>query len=187
MGRNKLLMELGAETVVRRAVRAAGAAGLDPVVVVTGHERGAVEAELHDLRCRSVYNDRHAAGQHTSVRAGVAALDDDCAAAMVILADMPFVTSAMLCSVAARHAETDAPVIVSRYGGKTIAPPILYDRRLFGELTRLDRRCGRQVIERHRADAVEIQWPLEAMRDLDRPSDHASARRELAETGAAHG
>ena len=179
MGRNKLLLDLGGETVVRRAARTACAAGLDPVVVVTGHEREAVEAELHGLRCSAVHNDRHALGHHTSVGAGVAALDGGCAAAVVVLADMPFVTADMLRSVAARHAETGAPLVVSRYGGATIAPPILYDRSLFGELTRLDRHCGRGVVKRHRAAAVEVDWPLSALRDLDRPSDYAAARLEL--------
>ena len=196
MGRNKLLLTLGGETVVRRAVRTAWAAGLDPVVVVTGHERDAVEAALHGLPCRTVFNGEHARGQHTSVGAGVAALAGDsdpsaadppaaappaarCSAAIVILADMPFVTADMLRTVAERHAATGAPVVASRYGGATIAPPILYDGRLFGELTRMDRRCGRQVVQRHRADAVEVDWPEEMMRDLDRPSDYANARAEL--------
>ena len=191
MGRNKLLLELGGETVVRRAVRTALAAGLDPVVVVTGHEREAVEAELHDLPCCPVYNDEHARGQHTSIRAGVAAVDEGCTAAIVLLADMPFVTPAMLRTAAARHAESGAPLVVSRYGGDTTAPPILYGRRLFPELLRMDRRCGRQVVKRHRAEAVVVDWPLRAMRDLDRPSDYADARRELAAVGArsaaAHG
>ncbi len=201
MGRNKLLLTLGGETVVRRAVRTAWAAGLDPVVVVTGHERDAVEAALHGLPCRTVFNSEHARGQHTSVGAGVAALAGDsappkavapeanppapappadrCSAAIVILADMPFVTADMLRAVAERHAATGAPVVASRYGGEIIAPPILYDRRLFAELARMDRRCGRQVVQRHRADAVEVDWPEEMMRDLDRPSDYANARAEL--------
>ena len=196
MGRNKLLLELAGDTVVGRAVRTAGAAGLDPVVVVTGHEHEAVEAALHGLPCRTVFNSEHARGQHTSVGAGVAALAGDSAppeatpptaappearrsAAIVILADMPFVTADMLRAVAERHAATGAPVVASRYGGKTIAPPILYDGRLFGELTRMDLRCGRQVVQRHRADAVEVDWPEEMMRDLDRPSDYANARSEL--------
>ena len=194
MGRNKLLLTLDGETVVRRAARTAGAAGLDPVVVVTGHEHEAVEAALHGLPCRTVFNSEHAHGQHTSVGAGVAALAGDpdspaasaavppaahCTAAIVILADMPFVTADMLRTVAERHAATGAPVVASRYGGETIAPPILYDRCLFGELTRMDRRCGRQVVQRHRADAVEVDWPVERMRDLDRPSDYANARTEL--------
>lgn len=183
MGHNKLLLELGGETVARRAVWTACAAGLAPVVVVTGHERGAVEAEVHDMPCRTVHNEEYATGQHTSVRAGVRALDAACAAAIVILADMPFVTSAMLRSVAARHAETRALLVASRYGADATAPPILYDRRLFGELARLDRRCGRRVVKRHCTEAVAIHWPLERMRDLDCPSDYESARRELAEAG----
>ena len=46
MGRNKLLLELGGETLVRRAVRAALGAGVDEVVVVLGHEEPRVRAEL---------------------------------------------------------------------------------------------------------------------------------------------
>src|SRR5262245_63441428 len=46
MGHNKLLLELGGETVVHRAARNAIEAGLDPVVVVLGHEAERVQAEL---------------------------------------------------------------------------------------------------------------------------------------------
>ena len=38
MGENKLLFDLDGESVVRRVVRQAAAAGLDPVIVVLGHE-----------------------------------------------------------------------------------------------------------------------------------------------------
>ena len=189
MGRNKLLLELGGETVVRRAVRRAVEAGMSPVVVVTGHEREAVEAELHGIGCRSVFNAEHAAGQHTSVGAGVAGVGEDCAAAMVVLADMPFVTAAMLRAVADRYREAGAPLVLSRYGGETVAPPMLYDRSLFGELLRMDRRCGREVARRHRAEAVVLDWPAEALRDLDSPGDYERARVEVggAVPGAARG
>ena len=179
MGGNKLLLELGGETVVRRAARRAVGAGMSPVVVVTGHERGAVEAELHGIGCRSVFNTEHAVGQHTSVGAGVAAVGGGCAGAVVVLADMPFVTAAMLRAVADRYRETGAPLVLSRYGGETIAPPMLYDRRLFGELLRMDRRCGREVARRHGAAAAVVDWPAGALRDLDCPEDYELARREV--------
>lgn len=204
MGRNKLLLDLGGESVVRRAARTALEAGTSPVVVVTGHESEAVEAEVRGIGCRTVYNAAHPAGQHTSVGAGIAALEEGrggaggaggdggdgapeggrhgpgrCAAAMVVLADMPFVTARMLRALMARYRETGAPLVISRYGD-TIAPPMLYDRRLFGELAGMDRRCGRGVVRRHREEAVEVEWPTSALRDLDRPEDHARARRELA-------
>jgi molybdenum cofactor cytidylyltransferase len=41
MGENKLVLVLEGETVLARAVRRALAAGLDPVIVVLGHEANA--------------------------------------------------------------------------------------------------------------------------------------------------
>lgn len=195
MGSDKLLLELDGEAVVRRAARTASAAGLDPVVVVTGHEHEAVTAQLHGLGVTAVNNAEHAKGTHTSVAAGIAAVPDDCAAAVVVLADMPFVTPAMLREVVARygvgrHDRSRPPLVVSRYGGDVTAPPILYDRALFGELATMDSRCGRAVVRRHAHEAVLVDWPAEAARDLDRPVDYEVAREELGralEGAAAHG
>ena len=43
MGTNKMLLEVGGRTLVQRAVSTAIAAGLDPVLVVVGHERDRVQ------------------------------------------------------------------------------------------------------------------------------------------------
>ena len=187
MGANKLLLELDGEAVVRRAARTAGAARLDPIVVVTGHEHEAVAARLHDLDVSVVNNTEHAKGTHTSVAAGVTRVPGDCGAAVVVLADMPFVTPAMLREVVARYVvgrrdRSRPPLVVSRYGGEVTAPPILYDRALFGELASMDSRCGRAVVRRHLDKAVLVDWPAEAARDLDRPADYEWAREELERT-----
>jgi len=68
--------------------------------------------------------------------------------------------------------------VASRYGGSVNAPPILYDRRLFGELRRMDARCGREVVRRHLHEAIEVDWPAEAGRDLDHPEDYGRIRAE---------
>lgn len=185
MGRNKLLLEVGGEAMVARAVRTALDAGLGPVVVVTGHDRGAVEAALRGVPCRRVHNPNHARGMHMSVAAGATCLGDDHGAAIVALADMPFVTGDMLRALAVRHRETGAPVVASRYGSGPPAPPVLYDRRLFGELRRLDARCGRAVILRHADEAETLSWPLAASRDLDRPADYEQAQAALVRRGPA--
>src|SRR5260370_9726662 len=49
MGRNKMLLELEGESLVRRAARRALAAALAPVVVVLGHEADRVRAALEGL------------------------------------------------------------------------------------------------------------------------------------------
>ena len=173
MGRNKLLLRLDGESVVRRAARRALAAGLDPVVVVLGHEADLAAAELAGLAVRTVVNPDHASGIHTSRVAGLAAVPPESGAAIVLLADMPFVTEEMLAALAARHRESGAPLVVSEYAGEQ-APPTLYDRSLFPELLGGEG-CSKRVIRAHAGEAVTISWPAAALRDLDRPEDYERA------------
>ena len=70
MGRNKMLLEIGGRTLVRRAVTTAFAAGLDPVLVVVGHESDKVRGELSGLPCTPVLNGEYASGMNTSLRSG---------------------------------------------------------------------------------------------------------------------
>jgi len=67
MGRNKLLLELDGEPLVRRAARRALEAGLDPLLVVVGHEAAAVRAALSGLGCRFVDNPEWRRGQTSSI------------------------------------------------------------------------------------------------------------------------
>ena len=176
MGKNKMLMEIHGETVLRRAAKTAVAASLDPVIVVTGHESKQAELQLDGLDCLTAFNVDHETGIQSSVQVGVDALPDDVGAVLIMLADMPFVTTKMLCALVALYRTTDAPLIISRYGGEVQAPPMLYDRKLFGELRVMRRRCGREVVQRHRNEAKALAWPIEALADIDTPNDLARVR-----------
>ncbi len=167
MGRNKLLLELAGQSVVRRAVSRALTV-LDPVIVVLGHEADRVRQELAGLSCRVVVNPEHGRGMETSVRAGVAALPAGADAAVMLLADMPLVTPAMLTALVERFRATGAALVISRYG-ETIAPPHLYARSLLAELAAAG--SGKAVIERHRAAAEVLAWPAAGLADLDLPAD----------------
>jgi molybdenum cofactor cytidylyltransferase len=171
MGRNKLFVRLGGTSVLRRAVATAREAGLDPVVVVLGHESDRALAELQGLLCTPVLNQEYASGMNTSVRAGISAVPADASGAVLMLADMPFVTAGMLRSLVDRYRADEAPLVVSTYG-EVLAPPILYGRPLFGELRALDGDgCGKRVVKAHRSEAVEMAWPASALADLDVPAD----------------
>jgi len=180
MGENKLFLRIGAESVLRRAVRTALAAGLDPVLVVLGHEAERARGELAGLGCTPVLNPDYLRGIHSSLRAGIAAVPEGIPAALVLLADMPFVTRHMLAAVVDRYRAGGAPLVVSHYEGVD-APPMLYDRSLFGELRALDGDgCGKRVVKRHRSEAAEVVWPASALGDLDLPGDVERARSALA-------
>ena len=180
MGRNKLLFDLGGETVVRRAVRTAQRAGLDPLVVVLGHETDAVRAALASLPCQFVMNPRHAEGMDSSVCVGIAALPPGVAAGVVLLADMPFVTAEMITTLVERYRSGDASLVLSEYDGIQ-APPTLFDRSLFAELAGPEGRgCGKRVRRRHADQATVVAWPAAALADLDVPEDYERVKAQLA-------
>jgi molybdenum cofactor cytidylyltransferase len=162
MGRDKMLLQLDGESILRRAARRAVAGGLSPVIVVLGahadHSR-----ELEGLPCRVVFCANGAIS--ASIHTGFAALPSTVSAAMIVLADMPLVTADMTSAMIARYERTRAPLVISDYEGVT-APPVIYDRSLFAE------GGGREVVDRHREEAEVLYWPGKALADLDVPGDY---------------
>jgi molybdenum cofactor cytidylyltransferase len=180
MGRNKLLLALDDEPMVRRAVRAALEAGLEPVVVVLGHDAARVREAIGGLHCRMIVNPDHAQGVRLSVQMGIRKVPAQARAAVVILADMPFVTAAMIRALVTRYREGKAPLVSSQYGDVN-APPTLYDRSLFPELLAMGGEgCGKQVVRRHLGEAAVVSWPEAALADVDVPEDYERIRARLA-------
>ena len=179
MGTNKMLLEVGGSSLVRRTVATALAAGLDPVLVVVGHESARVQKELSGLRCTPVLNPEYARGIHASLKAGIAALPPQTQAAAVLLGDMPLVDAAMVRALVDTFRRGSAPLAISVYG-EVIAPPIVYGRSLFPELRQIDGDgCGKRVVKHHRAEALELRWPEETLTDLDSPQDVERVRARL--------
>jgi len=178
MGRNKLLLDVGGEPVVRRCVRVALAARLDPVLVVLGHDADAVRGALPPLPCRFVMNARHADGMNASVCAGIAALPPDVGAAVVLLADMPFVDVHMISTLVAQR-RGGAALILSEYDG-VVAPPTLVDRSLFADMaSEAGRGCAQRLRRRHPNRSASVKWSAAALADLDLPEDYERVKTRL--------
>lgn len=174
MGRNKLLLDVGGQPLVRRSVHHAISAGLSPVLVVVGFEADRVQRALTGLPYEAVLNPEFERGINGSVQRGIERVPSHCAAAVVTLADMPFVSSTMIAWVVNRYRETRAPLVLSLYGDVQ-APPTLYARSVFTEFGEdAGEGCGKRVVKRHRERAAVVQWPLDALADVDRPEDYAT-------------
>ncbi|HYL54573.1 MAG TPA: NTP transferase domain-containing protein, partial [Gemmatimonadales bacterium] len=85
MGQNKLLLELEGESLIRRAVRHALAAGLSPVVVVIGHEPDRIRTALRDLPVEFAVNPDFTGPTSGSLHQGLNALGPEVGAAIVML------------------------------------------------------------------------------------------------------
>jgi molybdenum cofactor cytidylyltransferase len=176
MGSNKLLFELEGESILRGAVRRALAGGLSPLLVVLGHESNKAARELAGLPCQWALNPLYEQGINSSLKSGIMAVPPKARAAMVLLADMPFVSPEMIAAMIDRYRTTTAPLVISDYDGVN-APPMLYDRSLFNELLMMTGEgCGRQVVKRHRDEAEVLPWPVAALADIDVPEDYARVK-----------
>jgi CTP:molybdopterin cytidylyltransferase MocA len=120
-GRPKALVPWHGRLLVDHAVSALADGGADEVVVVLGAAAGSVRAAAR--LPRTVDNPDWATGMASSLRTGLAALDDRADAAVIVLVDMPGVTAAAVARLIA-VAAPDA-LAMGGYGDRRGHPVLL--------------------------------------------------------------
>jgi molybdenum cofactor cytidylyltransferase len=168
---NKLLMDVKGQPMIRHPVEVATAAGLEPVVVVTGHQAPAVEAALSDADVEFAHNAHHAEGMSTSLRAGIRALPEDVDGAMVFLGDMPFVTADHVRTLLEGFNPHGPGAIRVPVRGRKRGHPVLWSRTHFGELEQVEGDEGaRGVLDRHPDEVQVVDVPDDGIHlDIDTP------------------
>ncbi len=175
-GQPKQLLEWEGTPFVARIADAALAAGLDPVVVVTGCAAEAVQAALKDRPVQVMMNWRWQEGLSTSVRLGMAALPPTVEGAVFMPADQPLIPSSLLRDMVARFTETQAPIVHPVRDGQPTTP-VLFARSLFPELAAVEGdQGGRGLVARYAKQAVRIEAPAGVLADVDLPADYERLR-----------
>ena len=171
MGRNKLVLPVHGKPMVVHAVEAASAAGLDPVIVVTGHESSTVRKAVGKTPVTFAQNDDFARGLSTSLRAGIGAVPPECEGAVVLLGDMPGISASLIENVVkAFDASEDRAICVATARGER-GHPVLWGRQFFPELEALDGDAGaRTVMSRYPNLVCEVEAGNDApLADIDTP------------------
>jgi len=151
---NKLLVDFGGVTMVRRTVEQVLASHAAPVIVVTGHQQVAVEAALQGLDLQFTHNPDFAKGMASSLGCGLSHLPDAADGALICLGDMPEVQPTTINAlISALDPTTSRDICVPIEDGRR-GNPVLFGRRFFAELSAIDGdRGGKAVLKAH-ADAV---------------------------------
>jgi molybdenum cofactor cytidylyltransferase len=174
----KPLLPWGASTVLATVVSTLLAAGVDDVIVVTGHMSEAVTAALAGCPVRCVHNPAYAGGEMlSSIQAGLAAASPASTGALLALADQPQMQGAVVQQVLAAFAASGGQALVIPSHIMRRGHPIVLPRRLWPEVLALP--AGdtlRTVIQRHAAAIryVEVDTPS-VLADLDTPEQYAAA------------
>ena len=181
-GPSKLVAVFGSKPMVRHTVEAALGSAATPVVVVTGHARDHVAAALAGLPVQLVHNPDYADGLATSLKAGIAVLPADVKGAVILLGDMPLVTSDLIDRLlAAAHGDPQADAVVPVTNGRR-GNPVLLSRTLFSSVAHLEGDAGARQLLRG-ADLRVREFAVEdaaAALDVDDRADFdAIAARSL--------
>jgi molybdenum cofactor cytidylyltransferase len=177
-GAPKLLADVGGKPLIRRSVEALGAIETLEVVVVVAPEHGELAGALHGLPVRFVVNAEHAEGMGRSLAVGIGATAPAAQAVIVALADAP-ASGAVLHRLVERYRDGGATIVAPGYRG-IFAPPVLFDRGVFGELKELSGDHGaRAVVERlpDRVARIDVDEPPPV--DVDTLEDLARLRRDV--------
>lgn len=172
-GAPKQLLQWKGQPFVRAVAHTAQAAGLAPVIVVTGQQAEAVQAAVADLPVQVVFNPSWSSGQGWSIAVGVRELTQNhrVGAAIFLLCDQPQVSASVLRALVEEHARSLpsvlAPMVMDRR-----ANPVLFDAVTFDDLADLTGDVGgRAIFHKHKVEY--LPWHDDRLLlDVDTPEHY---------------
>ena len=167
---NKLLVaDRTGKLMIARVVDNVLSSNARPVLVVTGHQAEHIQHALGGRPVRYVHAADYAEGLSASLKAGIAAVPAECAAALVCLGDMPLVTGRMIDRLLSTYDPDEGRLIVlPTFRGKQ-GNPMLWDRRFFQEILHITGDSGaRFLLGKHLDVVAEVEMADDAvLRDFD--------------------
>ena len=167
---NKLLVaDRTGKPMIARVVDNVLSSNARPVLVVTGHQAEQIQHALGGRPVRYVHAADYAEGLSASLKAGIAAVPEECAAALVCLGDMPLVTGRMIDRLlAAYDPDEGRQIVLPTFRGKQ-GNPMLWDRRFFAEILQISGDSGaRFLLGKHLETVAEVEMADDAvLRDFD--------------------
>ena len=167
---NKLLADFEGVPLVRRVAQRLAESGASATVAVVGHQAERVRDALAGLALSVVDNLGYADGLSTSLKAGVAALPASADGAMIVLGDMPGISTTDLDALIAAFAKAGGGAVVrATHGGKR-GNPVILPRALFAEVEKLEGDTGaRHIVEASDTEVIDVEIGEAASVDVDTP------------------
>ncbi len=171
-GRTKQLEKFEGVSLAAGAVRKAESVCGELTVLVTGKDWQKVADTCAPLAGYFVINTDYEQGLASSIACGVRAVAESADAILLMLADLPLVTTEHLTNLVNAWSESPQTIVASAFED-TLGPPIVFPKADFDALMQLsgDRRA-RPIIDANKERVQDIACE-EASFDIDRPEDLA--------------
>ena len=177
MGKPKQLLPTGKSNLLGRIVDQALRSELASVTLVLGFQAQKIREGLHtptrSKKLNIIENPRYKEGISSSIIAGLAEVEDRFDHVMIMLADMPHVTSNLIDLLLRKYKDAGLPLgAVVRKGRRT--HPVIIHRTYYEELRGLRGDKGARDLFQKHSDKVCLVEPPEAYddMDIDTPEDY---------------
>ncbi|MCS6992279.1 MAG: nucleotidyltransferase family protein [Anaerolineales bacterium] len=175
MGRPKMLLPWRETTVLGRVAKTLAESGVQEIVIVTGGERPAVEAEAAQLAqflpVRTVFNPHYESGEMmSSLRVGLAALGAEIQAALIAPGDQPQLSLESARKMVSTWQTTGARLLVPSFKRRR-GHPWLVRREMWPELAQAE--TARAFLNTHADEILYVECDETVLKDLDTPEDYA--------------
>lgn len=174
LGEPKQLLSVDGEPLIKRAVRIALAAQLQPTVVVLGAYAAQIRAHIEDQPVTIVENPDWREGMASSIRSGLAAVlaeAPDAGGIVMMLADQPHLKAEHLAALVTAQRTSGRDIVAADYGNH-LGPPAYFGRRHFSALRELQGDAGARALFGN-IEPLPVPLPRNASADLDTPEDYS--------------
>lgn len=168
----KPMLDVGGMTAIERSIASAREAGINNIVVVTGHNRELLAPVIEELK--EAYNEDYDNGMFSSIRKGisyVAELEHNTEGIFLMPVDCPLISSDVIKSL--MQSADDLNFAVPVFEGKK-GHPLYIPKRYFDEILSCDGRGGlKAVTDKYRDRMVRIPVCEEGcVMDMDTPEGY---------------
>lgn len=173
LGEPKQLLKYKGKTLIRNVVDSAVEAQVPHVIVVTGANAESISLELSHSPARIIHNENWQEGMSSSIRTGIAVLQNTSLLQGVILAvsDQPFVDSTLFLALIQKARFSGKGIIASAYD-RTLGTPVLFAKQYFSALLDLKGAEGaKKLIKKFAEDVDSIPFTLGGI-DIDTQDDY---------------
>jgi len=168
-GTQKLVMPYRGQPLIKYMLTALDRSSLvSEVIVVTGHDRLAVDAICSEQNVNTVFNQDFSKGLSASILTGVKSVESRADGILICHGDMPNISEIHIQQLCEAFIQESEKIIMPSYKGKQ-GNPVLWPKKYFSQLMALSGDKGaKSILHNNIEDIFEVSFADEAiMFDVD--------------------
>lgn len=176
LGKNKLLMPLGNQSVVEHVIDSVKSSKIENIYLIYGKNEVEFKKIAHHKNIKLIHNEKYYYGQSMSVKCALNSIGNDFQGIMFFLGDQPFISPKTINLIIEHYNKNPRGIIVPTYHGKR-GNPVIFSREFFTEMKSIQGDKGaRDVIDKNydKVIFVPISDSFENF-DIDTKKDYQKA------------